>query len=212
MRQMGQAFYLYASQQKGWLPPAVSVGWYGPYFPNGTTSVTWADLMLRTRNLQAGDGHFTGGLAWLNDYTSPVLRCPSDAQYNATWLHTWSYAVSYYIFGIDGGAYAGLPRPSKMSELNPAPQVILLAEAYYAAPAYYPLVYNSEGIMDGRYGWDVRHGKRANFLMADGHVNSYTFNGNRVVGAVWCFLPDWESDVQNNLFDHRSQIGLQSGW
>lgn len=212
MRQMGQAFHMYASSQRGWLPPAVSVGWYGPYYPNGTTSLTWADLMIQTKNLQPGGGLFTGSVAWLNDYTSPILRCPSDDQYNAYWFYTWSYAVPYYIFGIDGGTYAGLPRPSKLSELKPSPEVMMLNEAFYGSPAYYPMVYNSEGIVDGRYGWEVRHGKRANFLMADGHVSTYTYNGTRVPGVSWCLLQNWELEVQNLKFSRSQIAGLQPSW
>lgn len=221
MRQVGQAFFMYAAQSQGWLPPAVSAGWYGPYYPNGTTSMTWMDYMVQTGCLKAGNGPFTGALAWLNAYWIPVMRCPSaqsiagTGDWGSNWLQMWSYDVPYNIFGVDSGTYPGLPRPSKLASLRPAPQVVILVESLGGSPSYLPFVESSEGRSTwnpGMWGWDVRHGNRSNFLMADGHVKSYAFHGKKVYGVQWCFLNQWDKEVQDQLYFSRAQIGLPQSW
>lgn len=217
MRQVGIAFQMYASGQRGWLPPAVTYAWYlNGSLPNGTTSMTWVDMMLGTKDLKAGNGWFTGGLAWLNDYTVPILNCPDieASGFNGTWLNTWSYNVPQYIFG-ESDAPAGRPRTSKLSSLKPAPQVIILVESAGGCPSTLAFVENSEGRSNwvpGMFGWDVRHGKFSNFLMADGHVSTYRFNGPRIPGAQWCLRENWEDEVRYRLYDRRSDIGLQQLW
>jgi prepilin-type processing-associated H-X9-DG protein/prepilin-type N-terminal cleavage/methylation domain-containing protein len=209
MRQVGQAFFMYASQQKGWLPPGVSSA-YDFGMVNGTDKVTWVDLMLRTKCLTAGGTRFANsGYPWLDSYTVPILECPNiDVspyydQAGNDYLHTWSYTVSYYIFGTDNsdGSEAGDYRPSKLASLKPAPQIILLVESLVGCPFAYPVATDPPGWYgNGFLGWDVRHGKKANFLMADGHVSSYQFNGVRKPGTIWCLMNQWEDEVQNRLY------------
>lgn len=212
MRQVGLALQMYASQEKGWLPPAAAAGWFSYGYPYGTHAWTWVDLLLQTGCLKAGGGTFTDadGTAWLNQYVVPILNCPSrDSGIRAgTWYAVWSYAVPYYIFGIGDGGLPGYPRPSKLSSLNPAPQVLLLGESLYGSPAWYPWLQTTQGVApDGRYGLDVRHDHRANFLMADGHVSSYRFNGTRSAAAPWCLPNLWDSAVTQMKWS-RTDIGL----
>lgn len=216
MRQIGQAFQMYAAQERGWLPPAMSSvyrstgGLRGPLVADGNTSLTWVDLLLNTRILKAGgDRYANSGYPWLDYYTVPVLNCPNIDQSpyystaGADYLNVWSYTVPYYIFGVDdsNGTQSGQYRPSKLASLQPAPQIIILTESLVGSPAYYPITFDPQGFSpSGIYGWDVRHGKFANFLMADGHVSAYRFNGKRAFGTQWCFLSQWEGAVQNQLY------------
>jgi prepilin-type processing-associated H-X9-DG protein len=220
MRQVGLAMQMYTNESKGWLPPAVSAGWYGPYYDNDSTSITWVRRLIRSKLMTPGGGPFTGGFAWVNDLSVPVLNCPNVEI--DSYQHAWSYAVPYYIFGlgepIPNGWGAGLngPAASKLASLKPAPQVVLLAEAYIAAPAYYPYVDGGSqgsgtGVWAGAGGWDVRHGKRANFLLADGHVTTGQFNGKKIPGTSWCIWENWDTETQSYI-TYRSQIGLPAMW
>ncbi|MCC6423941.1 MAG: DUF1559 domain-containing protein [Phycisphaerales bacterium] len=219
MRQVGIALQMYASSQKGWLPPAVPGNWYSSgQVGNGGSVLTWVDLMLQTGCMKAGgDQPYSGALDWLNAYWIPILRCPSAVSYfgngdwTTNWLQEWSYTVPYNIFGI-GGANTGLPMPSKLATLRPAAQVIALVESYAGAQAYYPMSYGSEGTAWGAFGWDVRHGKQSNFLMADGHVSSYSYSGPRIFGTVWCLRENWEDEVRYRLYDRRDAINLEQYW
>lgn len=221
MRQVGLAFTMYASQQNDWLPPAMSSVYRSTaiYMPNGTDSSTWVDLLLRTKNMTASPGRFANGFyPWLDTYNVLILNCPNiDASpyYGSPadeYLATWSYCVPYYIFGVDNGngTQAGAYKPHKLSALGPAAQTIVLIESYVGCPYSYPVVFDPQGLPGGTYGWDVRHGKRANFLMADGHVSSYEFHGKRVVGTQWCQMANWEEEVQNRLYYWPFKTGLQT--
>ncbi len=77
MRQVGLAMHMYANDSKGWLPAAVSAGWYGPYYDDDGASITWVRRLIRTKLLSASGEPFTGGFAWLNDLSVPVLNCPN---------------------------------------------------------------------------------------------------------------------------------------
>jgi prepilin-type processing-associated H-X9-DG protein/prepilin-type N-terminal cleavage/methylation domain-containing protein len=218
MRQVGIALQMYASQERGWLPPAMSSvyrsGGKVPYLADTSTvpsaSTTWVDLLLRINAFKASGDRFTNTTyPWVNAYDIPVLLCPNanmspywDSPTNS-YLTTWSYTVPYYAFGIDNdnGAQGGQYKPHKLSDLRPAPMSIMLAESYVGSPYAYPIFVNPSGsaggTSDGTYGWDVRHGKQANFLMADGHVTTYTFNGTRKPGTQWCQQANWDEEIVN---------------
>lgn len=221
MRQVGLAFQMYASQQNGWLPPAMSSVYRSTaaYMPDGNASTTWVDLLLNTKNLSASPGRFTNSsYPWLDKYSVAVLECPNIdqnpwySQPGNDYLTTWSYAVPYYIFGVDNGngTQTGAIRPHKLSGLKAAPQTMTLIESLVGCPYAYPVVYDPAGFSpNGIYGWDVRHGKKANFLMADGHVASYEFSGTRIFGMQWCFMNNWEDEVQHRLYYWPYGIGLE---
>ncbi|MCC6239311.1 MAG: prepilin-type N-terminal cleavage/methylation domain-containing protein [Phycisphaerales bacterium] len=216
MRQVGVAFAMYASQEKGWLPPAMSSvyrsGGRVPYLADTSSlsadSTTWVDLMLRTNTLTAGGDRFTNtAFPWVNQYDIAVMLCP-NANMSPYWddpansyLATWSYTVPYYAFGVDNtnGTQTGQYKPHKLSDLRPAPMSIMLAESYVGSPSYFPIFVNPSGSAGGgsggEFGWDVRHGKQANFLMADGHVTTYTFRGTRKPGTLWCQQANWDEEI-----------------
>lgn len=207
MRQMGIAFHMYASQSKGWLPPAITQAWR---IDQTRSDQSWTAFLINAGVLRAGTENMFGSLyPSLVPFEIPILQCPSRPA--TDWHNVLGYNVPYTIFGIDKPIWSSTVRMSRLSELGS--RGVLLVESHFGSPPHYAAAAGDpQGTWFGGgpgYGWDVRHGKRSNFLFSDGHVTSYAYRGPVMKSNTqyWCFLEQWEPEAQSIGWG-RHVIGL----
>lgn len=211
MRQIGQAFFMYANQYKGWLPPAITPSWQ---MNPGQYGETWPWFMIVSRTIKGGTVDLIPNTnPEYTQFSIPMFQCPSRPA--TQWYNVLGYNVPFFIFGISAPHGTRQERATKMSELKRGAETIMLVESYYGAPPHYAFSFSPEGAPSiAAYGWDVRHFKKSNFLLADGHVTSLTYNGP-ITGKsniqYWCFEDQWESGLMSFAW-RRDQLKLPQYW
>jgi prepilin-type processing-associated H-X9-DG protein len=211
MRQIGQAFYMYSNQYKGWLPPAITPSWN---MNPSQYSETWPWFMILSGTIKGGTADLIPNTnPEYTQFSIPVFQCPSRPA--TQWYDVLAYNVPIGIFGISAPQGSRTELPSKLGSLKRASEAIILVESYYGAPPHYAFSFGPEGSPSiAAYGWDVRHFKKSNFLLADGHVTSLTYNGS-LAGKnnvqQWCFEENWEEALQQYGW-RRDQLGMAASW
>lgn len=202
MRQLGLAMLNYVAEQKGWLPPGGGRAdgfWNSAGSPNpdyGATYNSWLHFMIEARVIKG-----VNTTNWFNQVVLPIMQCPSENRTGNQYV--WSYKPSAYLLGFPRGTGVQpadpVNRMTKITELRHSTQTVLLAETFMGYPNLFKLFISPDGNWNSGHGWYPRHvGGTANFLFADGHVDSFRYNG-RVLGLYptpWCFIGGWETAVQ----------------
>jgi prepilin-type N-terminal cleavage/methylation domain-containing protein/prepilin-type processing-associated H-X9-DG protein len=204
LRQVGLSLFMYTNQYKEWLPPAANE--FPPLFD--ATDRSWVGYLV--------DANLIGNNKETNfdrRMDLAILKCPSKSK-DKYWVPGanvfWSYNPSAHIFGLPTDLSKSLSpfqgwHMSKLGDIRPPHRVVLLAETLAGDPIYYPFFLNTSGeFINSGAGWDIPHGPRtgrtANFLMADGHVESAAYKKTpaRVWPLpLWNFAGDWEDKVNN---------------
>jgi len=161
---------------------------------------------------------------WHRRVMLPIMRCPTETRHesNAN-SFMWSYKPSIYLFGFPAGT-GGTPtdlvlRMTKITEIRQPTQTVALAESFYGQPNIYKAFVSIDGNGNSGHGWNVRHGRTANFLFMDGHVDTFRYNGSmtKTWPAVWCLKANWETAAQNLLWKREGTVaqngmGLVAKW
>jgi prepilin-type processing-associated H-X9-DG protein/prepilin-type N-terminal cleavage/methylation domain-containing protein len=223
LRQLGQAFHLYASSSKGWLPPARVYKYYNLKkwsSSQGAPNDTWLHCLISAGAMTAKkDASDWGGMIRLD-----VMRCPSDIR-GDTNSTVWSYRPSVRVLGFPRGTARPTDPPntieqmSKITQLKPAAEFILANESFKGEPYAFVANQSISGSEHTNYGWDVRHDRKTNLLFADGHVGSARWIGEWPVRKLeaasprWCQPSKFEDNIALNIYKfERSQIGLEANW
>lgn len=187
LRQLGTAFFTYAAENNGQLPP----GYANPGIPGQTMGerVWYQYLMFHDVRLYKGDGvlpnpnwSWSPGDGGNQKDVLTIYNCPANPYRLGRW-ETPSYAYSRG-FGTFGDANGYPFNPTRLAAIEQPSQTILLVDAGERylngqSPQNGPpmsLCYIS-GYNDSTFYWqrsvnfDV-HGGRANFLFVDGHVET----------------------------------------
>ncbi|HEV7301283.1 MAG TPA: DUF1559 domain-containing protein [Tepidisphaeraceae bacterium] len=224
MRQLGLTLHMYANGQRGWLPPAcMSAARFNAGTNSGGTGAddeitynSWLHVMFNANVISRAAAEAN----WTESCRLKVMQCPSETREgNGT---MWSYRPSVFAFGFPKGSGTTPASPvqqmSKLAQLRPAAQFILMTEGYQGSPSRTQATKRPHGLgaTDSPYGWDVKHRRQSNFLMADGHVEPFRWVATNLVKTspqAWCFSSNWEPAIAQNQFKwDREQIGLTRDW
>jgi prepilin-type N-terminal cleavage/methylation domain-containing protein/prepilin-type processing-associated H-X9-DG protein len=224
MRQIGLALHLYANGQRGWLPPAcMSAARFNAGTNSGGTGAadeltynSWMHVMFDANALSRA----TPGANWTGSCELPIMRCPTETRTGNAYM--WSYRPGVYALGFPKGSGAAPGDPvqamSKLVQLRPAAEFVLFTEGFAGSPSRTQASKRIHGLSgnDPQYGWDVRHRRQSNFLMADGHVEPLRWTAaalTKSTSATWCFQNRWESAISEGRVKwERGQIGLNTTW
>ncbi len=228
-RQFGFAFYAYAADSRGYLPPAAN---HESWFTGGSWTKTWVHRLVEADYMPTrGDKSSYWSAIWVPSLICPLadglhLRYSSATPYDPGSFNpggggiSGHYNVQYYIFGTANGN-ASRPNERRMSlieELTDPSRVVLMSDTRQFwpnyAPAAYPPIGNDPAGWQANHSLDIYHpGKNMSVLHGDGHVEGYTYEDDfvRTWPAGYIYKNGFESNADKLIWS-RKQMGLVETW
>lgn len=173
LRQIGNAMHLFANDNKGYLPVAISFSGHDPFGTGTTEERGWFNY-VRPYLGASGTKSFSG---------KRMLPCPSSLKEQET-SYTYYDQCSGYAFNSDIGYWSGSSKRKYLLESISASSVTtILYEAFLYGTA--PNGQSVNNRTDSGY-LMFRHSNTANILMVSGRVMPYPYNKvNSNARPVW---------------------------
>ncbi|MDA3960343.1 MAG: prepilin-type N-terminal cleavage/methylation domain-containing protein [Planctomycetota bacterium] len=202
MRQWGIGMIGYADDNGGVLPYAQKEAYPGKNGPH--------EMLVKDGYVETSEQN------WTDLFKDKLFHCPSGRVWTGD--SHFDYGLNLHLGGVNKPT-GGWPRTTYMTELSRTTEVILLVELARGTPWWAP---SSKGPTDQWTCWTAVHNDRANFVMADGHIESRRYKGT-VYGpgtgyggtkqAKWDVnIPRKHDDPAGDLIWSRQHLGLSPNW